>query len=111
MGLIGIGTLAYSLALTPIPRQNLSAGPSTPKMPARLPSGASEPRTPASEPNVKYHYTHAAESSFKEGLRAQSSVTDNPDLTPTEAIEKLGLRASQPKLLPIFLRATFKTPF
>jgi RHS repeat-associated protein len=65
--------------------------------------GASEP-TPAGTPqgqNLKYHYTTSPESSFENGLRAQSSVTDNPNLTARQAVEQLGVKTPPNKVIPI----------
>ena len=51
--------------------------------------------------NLKYHYTSAPESSFKTGLREQSSVTDNPNLTAKQAVEQLGVKTPPNKVIPI----------
>ena len=51
--------------------------------------------------SVKYHYTSAPESSFKTGLREQSSVTDNPNLTAKQAVEQLGVKTPPNKVIPI----------
>jgi hypothetical protein len=52
--------------------------------------------------DVKYHYTNAPESSFQQkGLWTGSSVTDNPHLTPTQAVQQLGLKRPPDKIIPI----------
>lgn len=51
--------------------------------------------------NLKYHYTTSPESSFKTGLREQSSVTDNPNLTAKQAVEQLGVKTPPNKVIPI----------
>ncbi len=51
--------------------------------------------------DVKYHYTDAPESLFRNGLRQDSSVTDNPNLSPAEAVDKLGLKRPPDKIIPI----------
>ena len=55
----------------------------------------------AAAENLKYHYTSAPESSFKTGLREQSSVTDNPNLTAKQAVEQLGVKTPPDKVIPI----------
>jgi RHS repeat-associated protein len=55
------------------------------------------------EPDIKYHYTNAPESEFHKpvGLWSGSSVTDNPNLTPTQAVQQLGLKKLPDKIIPI----------
>jgi hypothetical protein len=55
----------------------------------------------AAKTGVKYHYTDAPEASFKKGLWSQSSVTDNPHLTPQQAVEQLGVKRPPDKIVPI----------
>ena len=51
--------------------------------------------------NVKYHYTDAPEESFKKGFWSHSSATDNPNLSPKEAVEQLGVKRPPDKIIPV----------
>jgi hypothetical protein len=66
------------------------------------------PPAPAAKPLLKYHYTAAPEESFKEGLRSQSHVTDNPNLTAAEAVDQLGVTRPPDKVIPIVDKGNFQ---
>lgn len=103
----------------PAPKSTASFPPPRPKDPgqtspaaARLTSSNTPARQnanvcsraepePAQTPPVVYHYTNAPESAFKNGLNADSSVTNNPYYSPTEAVEQLGLKQTPDKVIPI----------
>jgi len=50
---------------------------------------------------VKYHYTSAPEAAFQRGLWTHTSVTDNPNLTPAQAVRELGLKQLPDKIIAI----------
>jgi RHS repeat-associated protein len=51
--------------------------------------------------NTKYHYTSSPESDFEKGLRRETHVTDDPNLTSKEAVDKLGVTRPPDKVIPI----------
>ena len=55
----------------------------------------------APEQEILYHYTDAPEESFQKGLWSGSSATDNPNLSPQEAVEQLGVKTVPDKIIPI----------
>jgi RHS repeat-associated protein len=64
---------------------------------------------------ILFHYTDLPESSFSKGFWRDASATDNPNLTPEQAVKTLGLRQSSPpdKIIPIRDRGHFvpNSPF
>lgn len=59
-------------------------------------------------PSIKYHYTNAPEASFQKGLWTHTSVTDNPHLTPAQAVRELGLKRLPDKIIPVRDRGHFR---
>ena len=57
--------------------------------------------------NLKYHYTSAPESEFRNGLRVETHVTDNPNLTAKQAVEQLGVKTPPNKVVPIEDKGNF----
>jgi RHS repeat-associated protein len=73
--------------------------PDTPER--AIPSSAEGPET-AKGSRVLYHYTDAPASSFKkEGLRAGSSATTDPNYSADAAIDYLGLKKAPNKIIPV----------
>jgi hypothetical protein len=57
--------------------------------------------------NLKYHYTSAPEGELRNGLRVETHVTDNPNLTAKQAVEQLGVKTPPNKVVPIEDKGNF----
>ena len=107
------GSVAEAFGAAPKPPPpEVALAAEAPKAP--LPANEAEPPTappPANdEERILYHYTDLPESTFKQGLYSQSTVTSEGNLTASEAVDRLGLRATSPpdKVIPIIDRGNFR---